>query len=89
MNGMSLFLISPSLNTPNFKPCERYMAAIRTCPSWRFPLRWMSRLSIGKMQGRPGLFSKARLSTQLIEAVQVISQGGKYFSDEGPEGKIF
>lgn len=39
--------------------------------------------------GASGFVSKARLSTQLIEAVQVISQGGKYFSDEGPEGKIF
>ena len=39
--------------------------------------------------GAAGFVSKARLSTELIEAVQVISQGGKYFSDEGPEGKIF
>jgi len=49
----------------------------------------MSRLGIGKMRGRPGFVSKARLSTELIEAVKVISQGGKYFSDEEPEGKIF
>ncbi|WP_447985579.1 response regulator [Nitrospira sp. Nam74] len=38
--------------------------------------------------GAAGFVSKARLSTELIEAVRVISQGGMYFSSEGPEGKI-
>jgi DNA-binding NarL/FixJ family response regulator len=38
--------------------------------------------------GASGFVSKAKLSTDLIEAVRVISQGGKYFSSEGPEEKI-
>ncbi|WP_447985708.1 response regulator [Nitrospira sp. Nam74] len=38
--------------------------------------------------GADGFVSKARLSTELIEAVRVISQGGMYFSSEGPEGRI-
>jgi DNA-binding NarL/FixJ family response regulator len=38
--------------------------------------------------GAAGFVSKARLSTELIEAVRVISQGGMYFSSEGPEGTI-
>ena len=35
-----------------------------------------------------GWVSKAKLSTELIEAVKRISEGGTYFSSEGPEGKI-
>jgi DNA-binding NarL/FixJ family response regulator len=38
--------------------------------------------------GASGFVSKAKLSTELIEAVKVISEGGEYFSSEGPEGKI-
>ena len=38
--------------------------------------------------GAAGFVSKASLNTELIEAVRVISQGGMYFSSEGPEGKI-
>ena len=38
--------------------------------------------------GASALVSKAKLSTELIEAVKVISEGGKYFSSEGAEGKI-
>jgi DNA-binding NarL/FixJ family response regulator len=37
--------------------------------------------------GASGLVSKAKLGDELIEAVKVISQGGKYFSAGGPEEK--
>ena len=33
--------------------------------------------------GASGFVSKAKLSTDLIEAVRVVSRGGKYFTDEG------
>jgi DNA-binding NarL/FixJ family response regulator len=35
--------------------------------------------------GASGFVSKANLGTELIEAVKVISQGGKYFSEGGPQ----
>jgi two-component system, NarL family, invasion response regulator UvrY len=35
--------------------------------------------------GASGFVSKATLSADLIEAVKVISRGGKYFSDQGPQ----
>lgn len=35
--------------------------------------------------GASGFVSKATLDTELIEAVKVVSQGGKYFSEGGPE----
>jgi len=38
--------------------------------------------------GASGFVAKASLSTELIEAVKVISEGGKYFSSEGPAGTI-
>ena len=38
--------------------------------------------------GASGFVPKAKLSTELIEAVKVISEGGKYFSSEGPAGTI-
>jgi DNA-binding NarL/FixJ family response regulator len=38
--------------------------------------------------GASGWVSKAKLSTELIEAVKCISAGGKYFASEGPDGKI-
>jgi two-component system invasion response regulator UvrY len=38
--------------------------------------------------GASGFVPKAKLSTELIEAVKVISEGGKYFSTEGAEGTI-
>ena len=36
--------------------------------------------------GASGFVPKAKLSTELIEAVKVISEGGKYFSSEGTAG---
>lgn len=38
--------------------------------------------------GASGLVSKAKLSTELIDAVKRISEGGTYFSSERPEEKI-
>lgn len=38
--------------------------------------------------GASGLVFKANLATDLIEAVKVVSQGGKYFPGDGPEGTI-
>lgn len=38
--------------------------------------------------GASGFVSKAKLGAEFIEAVRVISQGGKYFSDEGPKERI-
>jgi DNA-binding NarL/FixJ family response regulator len=35
--------------------------------------------------GASRFVSKAKLGAELVEAVRVISQGGKYFSDEGPK----
>ena len=35
--------------------------------------------------GASGFLSKAKLSTELVEAVRVISRGGKYFSEEENE----
>jgi DNA-binding NarL/FixJ family response regulator len=35
--------------------------------------------------GASGFVSKANLGTELIEAVKVVSQGGKYFPEGGPE----
>lgn len=37
--------------------------------------------------GARGLLSKTKLSTELIEAVRVVSRGGKYFSEEEREGE--
>ena len=41
-----------------------------------------------QVAGASGWVSKAKLSTELIEAVKRISEGGKYFSSEGAEGTI-
>jgi two-component system, NarL family, response regulator NreC len=35
--------------------------------------------------GASGFVSKATLDTELIEAIKVVSQGGKYFSEGGPQ----
>lgn len=37
--------------------------------------------------GARGFLSKTKLNTELIEAVRVISRGGKYFSEEEDEGE--
>ena len=38
--------------------------------------------------GASGFVSKAKLATELPEAVRIISRGGAYFSSEGPEETI-
>lgn len=38
--------------------------------------------------GASGFVSKAKLSTELIEAVRIISQGGNYFTNGGAEERI-
>jgi Response regulator containing a CheY-like receiver domain and an HTH DNA-binding domain len=37
--------------------------------------------------GARGFLAKAKLSTELIEAVRIISQGGKYFPEDEHEGE--
>jgi DNA-binding NarL/FixJ family response regulator len=87
MNGMSLFSTSAFLSRQ--KPASVRMLHERypDLPILVLSLNLVVPFGRWQEMGARGFLSKAKLSTEVVEAVRVISQGGNYFSKDEHDGE--